>query len=88
MLNQPFFQVALPIIATMIVSVWAAVFTNNKRLEELGKRFDDGLAAVNRRLDDFAARFGDFAARLDEFAARLGRIEERLTAVERKVDAL
>ena len=88
MLNQPFFQVALPIMATMIVSVWAAISTNNRRLEELSKRFDDGLAAVNRRLDDFGARLNDFAARLDGFAARLGRIEERLTAVERKVDAL
>jgi len=73
-LNQPFFQVALPIMVTMVATVWALVSTNNKRL-------DDIVARLGRIEDEMSARLG----RIED---RLLAIENRLSAVERKVDAL
>ena len=80
-LNQPFFQVALPIMVTMVASVWAMISTNNRRIDELSKRFHDGLSAVNRRLDEIVKR-------LDRLEDRMLAVENRLTAMEKKVDAL
>ena len=52
-LNQPFFQVALPIMVTMILTVWALISTNNKRLDDIVARLgriEDRLLAVETRL--------------------------------------
>jgi hypothetical protein len=43
-LQQPFVQVALPIIVAITVSAWR----QNKRFDDLSSRFDD----MNRRLDE------------------------------------
>lgn len=53
MLNQPFFQVALPIMVTMIITVWALISTNNRRLDDIVARLgriEDRLLAVEARL--------------------------------------
>jgi len=53
MLNQPFFQVALPIMGTMVVTVWALISTNNKRLDDIvGRlgRIEDRLLGIETRL--------------------------------------
>ena len=54
MLNQPFFQVALPIMVTMLGAAWAAVWSNNKRLDDiivrLG-RLEGRLLALQRKVD-------------------------------------
>lgn len=52
-LNQPFFQVALPIMATMVATVWALISTNNKRLDDIVKRLErieDRLLGIETRL--------------------------------------
>ena len=52
-LNQPFFQVALPIMATMLISVWAAISTNNRRLDDIVARLgriEDRLLAIETRV--------------------------------------
>jgi len=61
MLNQPFFQVALPIMVTMVATVWALISTNNKRLDDIAARLgrieerllaiENRLAAVERKAD-------------------------------------
>ena len=68
MLNQPFFQITLPLMVTFIATVWLASWSQNKRLDEMSKRFDENLAGVNRRLE--------------RIEARLDRVEERLNALE------
>jgi hypothetical protein len=73
MLNQPFFQVALPIMVTMMGTVWALISTNNKHLGELSKR-----------LDDFAARLGRIEDRLLGIENRLGAVEKKVDALELK----
>jgi tetrahydromethanopterin S-methyltransferase subunit G len=60
-LNQPFFQVALPIMTTMVITVWALISTNNKRLDDICRRLDriesrldkieERLAAVERKVE-------------------------------------
>lgn len=53
MLNQPFFQVALPIIITMVASVWAVISTNNRRLDDIAARLgriEDRLLAIEARM--------------------------------------
>jgi len=53
MLNQPFFQVALPIMSTILISVWALISTNNRRLDDIvGRlgRIEDRLLAIEARL--------------------------------------
>jgi len=54
MLNQPFFQVALPIMVTMVAAVWAMISTNNRRLDDIvGRlgRIEDRLTAIGRKVD-------------------------------------
>jgi len=53
MLNQPFFQVALPIMVTMVATVCALISTDNRRLDDIvGRlgRIEDRLTAVESRL--------------------------------------
>ena len=53
MFNQPFFQVALPIMGTMVATVWALISTNNKRLDDIvGRlgRIEDRLLGIETRL--------------------------------------
>jgi len=38
MLNQAFFQVALPMMFTMVLTVWALISTNNRRLDNIVAR--------------------------------------------------
>jgi hypothetical protein len=64
MLNQPFFQVALPIMVTFVAAIWGASWSQNKRLDEMGER-----------LDDIVARIGRIEDRLVSIEARLGAVE-------------
>jgi len=73
-LNQPFFQITLPLIVTFVSTVWAATWMQNKRLEEMAKRFDD--------------RLGEMSKRLDDIVARLGRIESLLGDQDRRITTL
>ena len=56
MLNQPFFQVTLPLMVTFIATVWAATYSQNKRFEDLkaalNRRFDELRSDMNRRFDE------------------------------------
>jgi hypothetical protein len=49
MLQQPFFQVSLPIMVTLVATIWLASWSQNKR-------FDDLRSEMNRRFDDIVAR--------------------------------
>lgn len=35
LLQQPFFQVTLPIVIAMVATVWALISTNNRRLDDI-----------------------------------------------------
>jgi F0F1-type ATP synthase membrane subunit b/b' len=53
MLNQPFFQITLPLMVTFIATVWIAQWSQNKRFDDLNKRLDkidDKLDKIEERL--------------------------------------
>jgi hypothetical protein len=73
MLNQPFFKVPLPIMVTMLATLWALISTNNKHLDDL-----------NKRLDDIVARLGRIEDRLLGLETRFGAVERKVDALELK----
>jgi hypothetical protein len=68
MLNQPFFQITLPLMVTFVATVWAASWAQNKRMDDLRD-------SINRRLDDIVARL----TRIENLLADHDR---RITALE------
>ena len=80
MINKPFFQVALPLMVTILVAAFTAAWSSNKRIDELSHRLDD----TNRRLDDVDRRFGDVDRRFDEVMRVLMSIDHRLTVLEER----
>ena len=73
MLNQPFFQVALPIMFTILISVWV----NNHGINR-------GFDGVNKRIDDVVSRLGRVEDRLIGIETRLGAVERKVDALEVK----
>ncbi len=73
-LNQPFFQITLPLMVTFIATIWVASWSQNKRIEDLRD-------SINRRMDDMGRW-------IDEVVKRLDRIEELLQNRDRHITAL
>jgi chromosome segregation ATPase len=73
MLNHPFFQVSLPIMVTILGTVWALISTNNRRLDDLSKR-----------LDEISARISRIEDRLVSIETRLASVERKVDALELK----
>lgn len=72
MLNQPFFQVTLPIMVTFVITIWATNWTQNKRFED----FREGLY---KYMD---VKFKSLEDRLDKIEKRLDKVEDKLTKIE------
>jgi hypothetical protein len=70
LLHEPFFQVTLPLMGTIIIATWAMVSVNNKR-------FDD----VMRRLDRIETRLDNIEGVLRDFAQRITRLKERTSPI-------
>jgi hypothetical protein len=68
-LNQPFFQVALPLMFTILIAVWA----NSK-----------GFDGVNRRIGDISARLGRIEDRLLALETRFSVLVRKVDAPELK----
>jgi tetrahydromethanopterin S-methyltransferase subunit G len=75
---QPFVSVALPIMVTLVATIWLASWSQNKRFDDIGKRFDD-------LRSDMAARFAEVNRRIDEVVSRLDRIERKLDNHEERI---
>ena len=65
-LQQPFIQVALPIMVALTLAAWLQY-----------KRFDD----VNRRIDEVIRRLDRIETKLDNHNERIARLEERTSLV-------
>jgi predicted nucleic acid-binding Zn-ribbon protein len=86
--QQPFFQVALPIVITFALTYWAhnrRIDDLNRRIDDLNRRIDDFSRALNGRIDDLKDQLGK---RLDAIKHRLERIEQLLTDHDRRITAL
>jgi uncharacterized coiled-coil protein SlyX len=87
MINQPFFQVALPLMVTILVAAFTAAWSSNKRIDELSHRLDDTnrrLDDIDRRLTNMDGRFSDVDRRFDEMLRVLMAIDHRLTVLEER----
>jgi hypothetical protein len=73
MLNQPFFQVALPLMVTVLIAVWI----NN---HGINKGFD----GVNKCIDRNVGRVGRIEDRLLGIETRASSLERKLDAPEVK----
>jgi len=66
--QQPFIQIALPIIITFVVASWS----QNKRIDE-----------VSRRLDDIVQRLTRIEGLLTDHDRRITTLEERTSPLRR-----
>jgi uncharacterized protein Yka (UPF0111/DUF47 family) len=78
MINQPFFQVALPLMVTILVATFTAAWSSNKRIDEISRRLDD----TNRRLDNIERRLDRLES---ELMKTLLSIDHRLTVLEERI---
>jgi chaperonin cofactor prefoldin len=60
MLNQPFFQITLPLMVTLVVAIWSQ-----------SRGFDN----MNKRLDTLEKRLDKIEAKLDKIEERLKNLE-------------
>ncbi len=72
-LQQPFVQVALPIIIALMLAAWL----QNKRFDDVNRRIDD----LNRRFDEIIRRLDRIETKLDQHNERIARLEERTSLV-------
>jgi hypothetical protein len=72
-LQQPFVQVALPIIVALTVAAWLQ-----------NKRFDDIRGDVNQFRDDMRQFRGEVNQRLDRIEAKLDNHNERIARIEER----
>ena len=75
----PFVQIALPIIITMLLTVWV----NGKAFDTLNRRMDDMKTDSNRRLDEVIKRLDRIETKLDDHGNRIVRLEERTSPLVR-----
>jgi predicted nuclease with TOPRIM domain len=69
---QQFLSFALPIMVTLVATVWTAQWSQNKRLDDLSKRLDE----VIRRLERIESK-------LETHEERITRVEERTSPLRR-----
>lgn len=75
MLNQPFFQVALPIMVTLVVAIWVAQWSQNKRFDDLKENINERFKEVNKRLDKIENILEDVQKTLKDYGERIVKLE-------------
>ena len=93
LLQQPFFQVTIPLMVTFIATNWLAGWSQNKRLDEMAKRLDGRIDETNKRLEmridetnkRLEMRFDEIGRRFDDVVARLIRIEQKFDNHEERI---
>jgi len=74
--HEPFFQVTLPLMGTIIVATWAMVSINNRRLDDLKDSIKDLRDSLNKRMDNIENL-------LRQYGERITRLEERTSPIHR-----
>ena len=75
--QQPFVQVALPIVIALMLPSWL----QSKRFDDLNRRIDELRSDVNQRFIDVSHRLERIEAKLDLHNERIARLEERTSLV-------
>jgi hypothetical protein len=74
---QPFVTVALPIMVTLVATIWIASWSQNKRFDDLRADMNARFTEVNRRIDEILGRLDRIERKLDSHEERIVRVEER-----------
>jgi len=97
---QQFVSIALPIMVTLVATIWLASWSQNKRFDEISNRIGELTTTFHKRIDDLRsemnarsadlrsemnARFADMNRRFDEVVGRLDRIEKKLDNHEERI---
>ncbi len=64
---QQFLSLALPIMVTLVATIWIAQWSQNNRFDDMGKRFED----LDKRFDDLKS----------DMNRRFDRVETKLDAM-------
>jgi len=80
---QQFLSVALPIMVTLVATVWIAQWSQNKRFDDLKDDINRRFEEVHRRFDEVFKRLDRIEAKLDSHEERVVRLEERTSPVRR-----
>jgi hypothetical protein len=85
LLQQPFFQVTLPLVVTFVAAIWAATWSQNKRFEDWKKVLEDLKTDMNRQFTELRAemtrRFDKRDTKLEDHDERIVRLEERISPI-------
>jgi len=77
LLQQPFIQVALPILIGLTLAAWL----QNKRFDDVNRRIDEFRSDMNQRLNDVNQRLDRIETKLDNHNERIARLEELTSLV-------
>jgi predicted nuclease with TOPRIM domain len=80
---QQFLSVALPIMVTLVATVWTAQWSQNKRFDDLKDDINRRFEEVHRRLDEVIKRLDRIETKFDNHEERIVRLEERTSPVRR-----
>jgi septal ring factor EnvC (AmiA/AmiB activator) len=95
LLQQPFFQVTLPIIIAMVATVWALSSTNNRRLDDIRadlKAFREEINAdvkafreeMNAELKEIRGEIKNTNGTLKGYGQQIAVLEERTSPLGRR----
>jgi len=62
---------------TLVVTIWIASWSQNKRFDDLRSEMNTRFAEVNRRIDKILTRLDRIEHKLDDYEIRIARLEER-----------
>jgi len=80
MLNNPFVQVALPIMFTILIATWI----NNKGFDAINRRIDDLRSDMNKRFDEVNRRLDRIEETLKSHSTKIASLEERVSPLGRR----
>ena len=83
-LNNPFVQVALPIMFTILIATWINNKAMDKGLDGVNRRIDDLRSDMNRRFDDVNRRLDRIEDTLKTHSAQIALLEERVSPLGRR----
>ena len=79
-LNNPFVQVALPIMFTILIATWI----NNKGFDAINRRIDDLRSDMNKRFDEVNRRLDRIEETLKSHSTKIASLEERVSPLGRR----
>jgi tetrahydromethanopterin S-methyltransferase subunit G len=89
---QQFLSVALPIMVTLVATIWIAQWSQNKRFDDVNNRISDLNSGLNARIADLRSdmnrRFDEVNERLERIESKLENHDQRITRVEERTSPL